>query len=83
MDFDEATQKAQMLTRMAVARAAKLEALKVSAVPVNHTTLIIGGGAVIGQTLDINDELIQDTTQACNAISTSFLIGGRAQEPAE
>jgi len=34
-----------MLTRMAVARAAKLEPLKVSAVPVNHTALIIGGGA--------------------------------------
>ena len=37
--------KKPMLTRMAVARAAKLEPLKVSAVPVNHTALIIGGGA--------------------------------------
>jgi heterodisulfide reductase subunit A-like polyferredoxin len=44
-NFDEATQKAQMLTRMAVARAAKLEGLKVFAVPVNHAALIIGGGA--------------------------------------
>jgi len=44
-DFDKATAKARMLTRMAVARAAKLEPLKVSAVPVNHTALIIGGGA--------------------------------------
>jgi heterodisulfide reductase subunit A-like polyferredoxin len=44
-DFDQATEKARMLTRMAVARAAKLEPLKVSAVPVNHTALIIGGGA--------------------------------------
>jgi heterodisulfide reductase subunit A-like polyferredoxin len=44
-DFDKATEKARMLTRMAVARAAKLEPLKVSTVPVNHTALIIGGGA--------------------------------------
>ncbi len=43
--------------------------------------LIEGGGAVMSQTFDINDELTQDTTQACNAISTAFLIGGRAQTP--
>jgi heterodisulfide reductase subunit A len=48
-DYDQATEKARMLTRMAVARAAKLEPLKVSAVPVNHTALIIGGG-VAGMT---------------------------------
>ena len=44
-DFDRATEKARMLTRMAVARAAKLEPLKVSNVSVNHAALIIGGGA--------------------------------------
>jgi len=44
-NFDKATEKAHLLTRMAVARAAKLEPLKVSSVPVNHTALIIGGGA--------------------------------------
>jgi heterodisulfide reductase subunit A-like polyferredoxin len=44
-NFEQATEKARMLTRMAVARAAKLESLKVSKVPVNHAALIIGGGA--------------------------------------
>jgi heterodisulfide reductase subunit A-like polyferredoxin len=44
-DWDSSTTKAELLTRMAVARAARLEPLKVSTVPVNHTALIIGGGA--------------------------------------
>jgi len=44
-DFETATEKARQLTRMAVARAAKLEPLKVSAVPVEHAALVIGGGA--------------------------------------
>ncbi len=44
-DWEGATQKAKHLTRMAVARAAKLEPLKVAEVPVNNTALIIGGGA--------------------------------------
>ncbi|MFL7870160.1 MAG: FAD-dependent oxidoreductase [Anaerolineales bacterium] len=52
-DFDKATEKARMLTRMAVARAAKLEPLKVSEVPVNHAALIIGGGAA-GMTAALN-----------------------------
>jgi heterodisulfide reductase subunit A-like polyferredoxin len=44
-DWDRATLKAKLLTRMAVAKAVKLEPLKVSEVPVNNTALIIGGGA--------------------------------------
>ncbi len=44
-DWDAATAKAKQLTRMAVARATRLEPLKVSEVPVNHTALVIGGGA--------------------------------------
>ena len=44
-DWDSSTTKAEQLTRMAVARAARLEPLKVSNVPVNHSALIIGGGA--------------------------------------
>jgi heterodisulfide reductase subunit A-like polyferredoxin len=44
-DWDSSTTKAKLLTRMAVARAARLEPLKVSTVPVNHTALVIGGGA--------------------------------------
>jgi heterodisulfide reductase subunit A-like polyferredoxin len=43
--WDGATTKAKSLTRMAVARAAKLEPLKTSEVPVNNAALIIGGGA--------------------------------------
>jgi heterodisulfide reductase subunit A-like polyferredoxin len=44
-NWDAATTKAKTLIRMAVARAAKLESLKTSEVPVNNTALIIGGGA--------------------------------------
>jgi len=44
-DWDGATTKAKALVRMAVARAARLEPLKVSEVPVNQAALIIGGGA--------------------------------------
>jgi heterodisulfide reductase subunit A-like polyferredoxin len=44
-NFEEATAKAKQLTRMAVARASKLQPLKVSEVPVNHTALVLGGGA--------------------------------------
>jgi heterodisulfide reductase subunit A-like polyferredoxin len=44
-NWDAATTKARTLVRMAVARAAKLESLKTSEVPVNNTALIIGGGA--------------------------------------
>jgi heterodisulfide reductase subunit A-like polyferredoxin len=44
-DWDSATEKAKTLTRMAVAKAARLEPLKISEVPVNNAALIIGGGA--------------------------------------
>jgi heterodisulfide reductase subunit A-like polyferredoxin len=44
-NWEEATEKARSLTRMAVARATKLEPLKTSEVPVNNTALILGGGA--------------------------------------
>jgi len=44
-NWDSATEKAKLLTRMAVARAAKLEPLKISEVAVNNAALIIGGGA--------------------------------------
>jgi len=44
-DWDGATEKARQLVSMAVARAVKLEPLKVAEVPVNNTALIIGGGA--------------------------------------
>ncbi|MBN1286207.1 MAG: FAD-dependent oxidoreductase [Anaerolineae bacterium] len=44
-DWDAATQKAKDLVRMAVARAARLQPQRQVDVPVNHTALIIGGGA--------------------------------------
>jgi heterodisulfide reductase subunit A-like polyferredoxin len=44
-DWDDATKKAKSLTRMAIARAVKLEPLKTSEVTINNTALIIGGGA--------------------------------------
>jgi heterodisulfide reductase subunit A-like polyferredoxin len=44
-DWDGATEKAKILVRMAVARAAQLEPLTTSEVPVNHAALIVGGGA--------------------------------------
>ncbi len=44
-NWEDATQKAMALTRMAVARSAKLQPLKTAEVPVNHTALVIGGGA--------------------------------------
>ncbi|MFQ5435322.1 MAG: FAD-dependent oxidoreductase, partial [Anaerolineae bacterium] len=43
--WDETTAKAKSLTRMAVARASKLEPLKTAEVSVNDTALIVGGGA--------------------------------------
>jgi heterodisulfide reductase subunit A-like polyferredoxin len=44
-NWEDATKKAQSLTRMAIARAVRLEPLKTSEVPVNNTALVIGGGA--------------------------------------
>ncbi len=44
-DWDGATEKAKTLVRMAIARASQLEPLTTFEVPVNHTALIVGGGA--------------------------------------
>jgi heterodisulfide reductase subunit A len=44
-DWDGATEKAKILVRMAIARASQLEPLNTSEVPVNHSAMIIGGGA--------------------------------------
>jgi hypothetical protein len=42
--------------------------------------LIEGGSGVVGQVLDINVNLTQDTSAACNALSGTLLIGGYAEE---
>ncbi len=52
-DWEGATQKAKTLVRMAVARATRLNPLKISEVPVNNAALIIGGGAS-GMTAALN-----------------------------
>jgi heterodisulfide reductase subunit A-like polyferredoxin len=44
-DWDGATAKAKTLVRMAAARAAELEPLQTSEVPIKRAALIIGGGA--------------------------------------
>ena len=44
-DWDAATSKAKSLTRMAVARADKLDPLEITSVPVVTEALILGGGA--------------------------------------
>jgi heterodisulfide reductase subunit A-like polyferredoxin len=44
-NWDGATAKAKTLVRMAAARAAELEPLRSSKVPIQHAALIIGGGA--------------------------------------
>jgi heterodisulfide reductase subunit A-like polyferredoxin len=44
-NWDAATEKAKTLVRMAVARAARLEPLATSEVPIKKAALIIGGGA--------------------------------------
>ena len=43
-DNEAATTKAKSLVRMAVARAAKLQPLETSVVPVAHSALVLGGG---------------------------------------
>jgi heterodisulfide reductase subunit A-like polyferredoxin len=52
-DWDGATEKAKALVRMAVARSKQLEPLTTSQVAVNHSALIIGGGAA-GMTAALN-----------------------------
>ncbi|RLD93864.1 MAG: hypothetical protein DRJ13_15345, partial [Bacteroidetes bacterium] len=44
-DWDTATTKAKTLTRMAIAKADKLDPLEIYEVPVIHEALVIGGGA--------------------------------------
>jgi hypothetical protein len=41
--------------------------------------LLEGGGAIAAQVLDINENLNQDTTAPCNAMSATFEIGGVAE----
>ncbi len=38
--------------------------------------LIEGGSAVVGQVLDINEDLSGDTSAACNALSMTLIVGG-------
>jgi hypothetical protein len=40
--------------------------------------LLPGAGAVVGQVFDINEDLSGDNANGCNAISSSYIIGGVA-----
>jgi heterodisulfide reductase subunit A-like polyferredoxin len=56
-DYDTATIKAKSLTRMAVARAGKLNELEITTVPVISEALIIGGGAAgMSAALNLGDQ---------------------------
>jgi heterodisulfide reductase subunit A len=52
-DWETATRKAMSLVTMSIARAAELESLAISEVPVEHAALIVGGGAA-GMTAALN-----------------------------
>jgi heterodisulfide reductase subunit A-like polyferredoxin len=52
-DWDAATEKSKSLIRMAVAKAAQLRPIHTDQVPVNHSALILGGGAA-GMTAALN-----------------------------
>ncbi len=43
--------------------------------------LLEGAGAVVTQVLDISDNLTQDTSAACNALSTALVVGGTVPAP--
>ena len=71
-DWEGATQKAKALTRIAIARARELEPLKISAVPVENTALIIGGGAA-GMTAALN---LADQGFPVHLVERDSVLGG-------
>jgi hypothetical protein len=42
--------------------------------------LLEGAGAVVSQVFDINEDLTQNTSVACNAMSATFTVGGTTAE---
>jgi heterodisulfide reductase subunit A-like polyferredoxin len=81
-DWEGATAKAKTLVRMAAARAAELEPLQTSKVPINHAALIIGGGAAgMNAALSLAEQgfpvhLVEKAAQlGGNLLNLHFLIG--------
>jgi heterodisulfide reductase subunit A len=81
-NWDGATAKAKTLVRMAAARAAELEPLRSSKVPIQHAALIIGGGAAgMNAALSLAEQgfpvhLIEKSDQlGGNLRNLHFLIG--------
>ncbi|MES0361730.1 MAG: FAD-dependent oxidoreductase, partial [Anaerolineales bacterium] len=75
-DWDGATEKAKTLVRMAVARASELESLNTSEVPVNHTALIVGGGAA-GMTAALT---LADQGFPVHLVEREAALGGNLRE---
>jgi heterodisulfide reductase subunit A len=81
-NWDGATAKAKTLVRMAAARAAELEPLQSSKVPIQHAALIIGGGAAgMNAALSLAEQgfpvhLVEKSEQlGGNLLNLHFLIG--------
>ena len=71
-DWDGATVKAKTLTRMAIARADKLNSLEITEVPVIPEALIIGGGAA-GMTSALN---LADQGYPVHLVERKSILGG-------
>lgn len=71
-DWDAATDKAKSLVRMAVARAARLEPLATSEVPIKKAALIIGGGAA-GMTVALT---LADQGFPVHLVERDNMLGG-------
>ena len=72
---DEATEKAQAIVRMSVARAAYLEPLQEFDLPVNKTALVVGGG-IAGMTCALS---IAGQGHAVHLVEKSKDLGGVAR----
>jgi heterodisulfide reductase subunit A-like polyferredoxin len=71
-NWETATEKAKQLVRMAVARSARLEPLKVAEVPVNNAALVIGGG-VAGMTAAL---ALADQGFPVHLVEREAMLGG-------
>jgi heterodisulfide reductase subunit A len=75
-DWDGATEKAKTLVRMSIARASRLESLNTTEVPVNHTALIVGGGAA-GMTAALT---LADQGFPVHLVEREAALGGNLRE---
>jgi heterodisulfide reductase subunit A-like polyferredoxin len=86
-NWDGATAKAKTLVRMAAARAAELEPLRSSKVPIQHSALIIGGGAAgMNAALSLADQgfpvhLIEKSDHLGGNLRNLHFLIGEARSP--